>query len=54
MSLIGPRPILCNQYNLIDEKDKYGANDLSVGLQYSLSLVEEMIFLWILNVSWEL
>ncbi len=32
MSIIGPRPALWNQYNLIDERDKYGANDVPVGL----------------------
>ena len=28
MSVIGPRPALWNQYDLIDERDKYGANDV--------------------------
>ncbi|MEH7414346.1 sugar transferase [Neobacillus drentensis] len=32
MSIIGPRPCLWNQYDLIDERDKYGANDVSPGL----------------------
>ncbi|MDW7662796.1 MAG: sugar transferase [Bacillota bacterium] len=32
MSIIGPRPALCNQYDLIEERDKYGANDVPVGL----------------------
>lgn len=32
MSLIGPRPALWNQYDLIEERDKYGANDLRPGL----------------------
>lgn len=32
MSIIGPRPALWNQYDLIAERDKYGANDVSVGL----------------------
>lgn len=32
MSIIGPRPALWNQYDLIDERDKYGANDVPVGL----------------------
>lgn len=32
MSIIGPRPALWNQYNLIDERDKYGANDIPPGL----------------------
>ena len=27
MSIIGPRPALWNQYDLIEERDKYGAND---------------------------
>ena len=32
MSIIGPRPALWNQYDLIEEIDKYGANDVPVGL----------------------
>jgi O-antigen biosynthesis protein WbqP len=32
MSIIGPRPALWNQYNLINERDKYGANDVPPGL----------------------
>ena len=32
MSLIGPRPALWNQYDLIAERDKYGANDVLPGL----------------------
>jgi O-antigen biosynthesis protein WbqP len=32
MSIIGPRPALWNQYDLIAERDKYGANDLPPGL----------------------
>ncbi|WKV07995.1 sugar transferase [Thermoanaerobacterium sp. CMT5567-10] len=32
MSIIGPRPALWNQYNLIEERDKYGANDVRPGL----------------------
>lgn len=32
MSIIGPRPSLWNQYDLIEERDKYGANDVPVGL----------------------
>ncbi|AMQ07892.1 sugar transferase [Sporosarcina psychrophila] len=32
MSVIGPRPALWNQYDLIAERDKYGANDVSPGL----------------------
>lgn len=32
MSIIGPRPALWNQYDLIEERDKYGANDITVGL----------------------
>lgn len=32
MSLIGPRPALWNQYDLISERDKYGANDVMPGL----------------------
>ncbi|MBU5331129.1 sugar transferase [Anaerocolumna aminovalerica] len=32
MSIIGPRPALWNQYDLIKEREKYGANDVPVGL----------------------
>lgn len=32
MSIIGPRPALWNQYDLIEERDKYGANDVPTGL----------------------
>lgn len=32
MSIIGPRPAIWNQYELIDERDKYGANDVRPGL----------------------
>lgn len=32
MSVVGPRPALWNQYDLIGERDKYGANDVPVGL----------------------
>ena len=32
MSFIGPRPALWNQYDLIAERDRYGANDVRPGL----------------------
>jgi O-antigen biosynthesis protein WbqP len=32
MSIIGPRPALWNQYDLIEEREKYGANDIRPGL----------------------
>ena len=32
MSIIGPRPALWNQYDLIVERDKYSANDILPGL----------------------
>ena len=32
MAVIGPRPALWNQYDLIAERDKYGANDILPGL----------------------
>ena len=32
MAIIGPRPALWNQYDLIAERDKYGANDILPGL----------------------
>lgn len=32
MSIVGPRPALWNQYDLVEERDKYGANDVMPGL----------------------
>ena len=32
MSIVGPRPALWNQYDLIAERDKYGVNDVLPGL----------------------
>ena len=32
MSVIGPRPALWNQFDLVEERDKYGANDVLPGL----------------------
>ncbi len=32
MSIVGPRPALWNQTDLIEERDKYGANDIRPGL----------------------
>lgn len=32
MSIVGPRPALWNQYDLIAERDNYGANDVRPGL----------------------
>ena len=32
MSIVGPRPALWNQYDLIAERDKYGVNDIKPGL----------------------
>ena len=32
MSIIGPRPALWNQFDLIEDRDKYGANDVLPGL----------------------
>lgn len=32
MSIVGPRPCLWNQYDLIAERDKYGANNIYPGL----------------------
>ena len=32
MAIVGPRPALWNQYDLIAERDKYGANDIRPGL----------------------
>lgn len=32
MAIVGPRPALWNQYDLIEERDKYGANNILPGL----------------------
>ena len=32
MTIIGPRPALWNQYDLIEERDIYGANDIKPGM----------------------
>lgn len=32
MSIVGPRPALWNQDDLVAERDKYGANDVKPGL----------------------
>ena len=32
MAIVGPRPALWNQYDLIEERDKYGANNIRPGL----------------------
>lgn len=32
MSFVGPRPALWNQFDLIEEREKYGANDVMPGL----------------------
>lgn len=32
MAIVGPRPALWNQFDLIEERDKYGANDVLPGL----------------------
>lgn len=32
MAIVGPRPALWNQYDLIEERDRYGANDVLPGL----------------------
>ena len=32
MAVVGPRPALWNQYDLLEERDRYGANDIRPGL----------------------
>lgn len=32
MSIVGPRPALWNQFDLIEERDRYGANNIRPGL----------------------
>ena len=36
MSIIGPRPALWNQYDLIAQRDAYGANDVRPGLSWHI------------------
>ncbi|WMT83398.1 UDP-glucose:undecaprenyl-phosphate glucose-1-phosphate transferase [Terrisporobacter mayombei] len=42
MSIIGPRPALWNQFDLIEERDKYNANDVVPGLTGWLKSTVEM------------
>ena len=32
MAIVGPRPALWNQYDLLEQRDRYGANDIRPGL----------------------
>ncbi len=32
MSIVGPRPVICRETDLLDERDRYGANDVRPGL----------------------
>lgn len=32
LSIVGPRPALWNQYDLIEEREKYGANEMTPGI----------------------
>ena len=32
LSIVGPRPALWSQYDLIEEREKYGANDITPGI----------------------
>ena len=41
MSIIGPRPALWNQFDLIEERDKYGANDVRPGLTGRLTALSD-------------
>ena len=34
MAFVGPRPALWNQYDLVEEREKYGANDILPGLKH--------------------
>src|SRR5699024_9574431 len=45
MSIIGPRPALWNQYDLIDERDKYGQTTLYLVLLDVHKLMVVMNFL---------
>ena len=38
MSVIGPRPALWNQEDLIEERDRYGANDVRPGIRLLMNL----------------
>ena len=42
MSLVGPRPALWNQYDLLKEREKYGANDVLPGLPVGHRYMEEI------------
>ena len=32
MSFVGPRPVILAEHDLLDERDRYGANDVRPGL----------------------
>ena len=40
MSIVGPRPALWNQFDLIEERDKYGANDVRPGLYRNYNFLD--------------
>ena len=50
MSIIGPRPALWNQYDLIAERDKYGANDILPGSQGGHRSPVGMSYHWVVNL----
>ena len=52
MSVIGPRPALWNQDDLISERDEYGINDLKPGLTVGRRLTAEMSFLSLKKFRW--
>jgi O-antigen biosynthesis protein WbqP len=64
MSIIGPRPALWNQADLIAERDKYGANNLAPGLtgwaqvngrdELSISVKAEFDGDYARNIGWGL
>lgn len=57
MAIIGPRPALWNQYDLIEERDKYERNDVRSGLTgwAQINGRDELRYLsrplWTVNIS---
>ena len=52
MAVIGPRPALWNQDDLIAERDKYGANDVNRDLPDGHRSTEEMNLRFLSKPDW--
>ena len=52
MSIIGPRPALWNQDDLVAERDKYGANDVDLACQDGRRLMAEMNWKFHIKQNW--